>query len=662
MGSTKTGPKAQERDKPWIFRTYAGHSNAVESNKLYRANLAKGQTGLSIAFDLPTQTGYDSDHPLARGEVGKVGVAISHIGDMRALFDQIPVATMNTSMTINATAPWLMALFIAVADEQGAPRAGLQGTTQNDIIKEYLSRGSYVFAPGPSLRLTKDLILFCARETPKFNPMNVCSYHLQEAGATPVQELSYALATAIAVLDRVRESGEVSPERFADVVGQISFFVNAGMRFVTELAKMRAFAELWDEIARERYGVADAAKRRFRYGVQVNSLGLTEQQPENNAYRILIEMLSVVLSKSARARAVQLPAWNEALGLPRPFDQQWSLRMQQIMAYETDLLEYGDLFDGSKAMDAKVSGLKAEAKAELAAIDAMGGAIAAIESGYMKGKLVESNTRRLEAIERGEQIVVGVNAFTTTDPSPLTSGDNLILTPSVEVEAEQIERLRAWRAGRDEARVREALAQLRKAAASGANVMPASIEAAKAGATTGEWGATLRAEFGEYRAPTGVRSQARQEAADLDELRAEVQRVSLKLGKRLKFVVGKPGLDGHSNGAEQIAVRATDAGMDVIYDGIRLTPADIVERAKDGAHVVGLSILSGSHVAMTREVLKGMKAAGLGHIPVIVGGIIPPEDAAMLKAEGVAAIYTPKDFAINRIMADIVAQVERKLA
>jgi (2R)-ethylmalonyl-CoA mutase len=654
-----SGPK---RDKPWIFRTYAGHSTAAESNRLYRANLAKGQTGLSIAFDLPTQTGYDSDHPLARGEVGKVGVAISHIGDMRALFEDIPVATMNTSMTINATAPWLMALYIAVADEQGAPRAGLQGTTQNDIIKEYLSRGSYVFPPGPSLRLTKDLILFCAREAPKWNPMNVCSYHLQEAGATPAQELSFALATAIAVLERVRESGEVGPERFADVVGQLSFFVNAGMRFVTELAKMRAFVELWDEIARDRFDVADPAKRRFRYGVQVNSLGLTEQQPENNAYRILIEMLSVVLSKSARARAVQLPAWNEALGLPRSFDQQWSLRIQQIMAYETDLLEYGDLFDGSREIEARVAALKAEALAELAAIDAMGGAIAAIESGYMKGKLVESNTRRLEAIERGDQIVVGVNAFTSTDPSPLTAGDNLVLSPSPEVEAARIAALREWRAARDEPRARAALADLRGAAASGRNIMPASIEAAKAGVTTGEWGAALRAEFGEYRAPTGVRASARQDGGDLDELRARVQSVSLKLGRRLKFLVGKPGLDGHSNGAEQIAVRAIDAGMDVVYDGIRLTPDEIVERAKTGVHCVGLSILSGSHLAMTRDVIAGLRAAGLAHLPVVVGGIIPEADAEKLRADGVAAVYTPKDYAINRIVGDIVGQVERSFA
>ncbi|MGD0185331.1 MAG: protein meaA [Roseiarcus sp.] len=650
---------AAKRDKPWIFRTYAGHSTALESNRLYRANLAKGQTGLSIAFDLPTQTGYDSDHPLARGEVGKVGVAISHMGDMRALFEGIPLASMNTSMTINATAPWLMALYVAVADEQGAPRQALTGTTQNDIVKEYLSRGSYVFPPGPSLRLTKDLILFSARETPKWNPMNVCSYHLQEAGATPVQELSYALATAIAVLDRVRESGEVDAARFADVVGGLSFFVNAGMRFVTELAKMRAFAELWDEIARERYSIADPAKRRFRYGVQVNSLGLTEQQPENNAYRILIEMLSVVLSKNARARAVQLPAWNEALGLPRAFDQQWSLRLQQIMAFETDLLEYGDIFDGSAVIDARVAELKREAKAELAAIDAMGGAIAAIESGEMKRKLVESNTRRLERIERGEQRVVGVNCFTSSEPSPLTAGTSAILTLSPEVEAEQVARLKAWRATRDEARVTAALKSLRAAAKGGANIMPASIEAAKAGATTGEWGAALRAEFGEYRAPTGVSPRARQSQSDLDPLRGEVERVSLKLGHRLKFLVGKPGLDGHSNGAEQIAVRATDAGMDVVYDGIRLTAQEIVERAKNGVDCVGLSILSGSHLAMTHEVLALMRAAGLGHVPVVVGGIIPPDDAARLRAEGVAAVYTPKDFAINGIIGDVVAHVER---
>ena len=647
-----------KRDKPWIFRTYAGHSTATESNRLYRANLAKGQTGLSIAFDLPTQTGYDSDHPLAKGEVGKVGVAISHLGDMRALFEGIPLADMNTSMTINATAPWLMALYVAVAEEQGAARASLQGTTQNDIIKEYLSRGAYVFPPAASLRLTKDLILFSARETPKWNPMNVCSYHLQEAGATPVQELSYALAAAIAVLDMVRASGEADAERFANVVGGMSFFVNAGMRFLTELAKMRAFVELWDEICRERYGVADPAKRRFRYGVQVNSLGLTEQQPENNAYRILIEMLAVILSRNARARAVQLPAWNEALGLPRPFDQQWSLRLQQIMAYETDLLEFGDIFDGSREIEAKVAALKEEARAELASIEKMGGAVAAVESGYMKRQLVESNTRRLEAIERGEQIVVGVNRYTESEPSPLTAGEKTIITIPPHVEAEQVARLQAWRAQRDGEAAAAALRDLREAAKHGRNIMPPSIAAAKAGVTTGEWGAALREIFGEYRAPTGVSRRARQQAADLDEVRAEVERVSLKLGRRLKLLIGKPGLDGHSNGAEQIAVRAADAGIDVVYDGIRLTPQEIVERAKDGVHCVGLSILSGSHLELTREVISGLREAGLGRLPVIVGGIIPPADADKLKAEGAAAVYTPKDFAINRLVSDIVRLVE----
>jgi ethylmalonyl-CoA mutase len=651
---------AARRDQPWIFRTYAGHSTAHESNTLYRQNLAKGQTGLSIAFDLPTQTGFDSDHILARGEVGKVGVAISHIGDMRTLFEGIPLASMNTSMTINATAPWLMALYIAIADEQGVSRAQLQGTTQNDIIKEYLARGSYVFPPDASLRLTKDMIVFGARETPKWNPMNVCSYHLQEAGATPVQELSYALATAIAVLERVRKSGEVDEARFAEVVGRISFFVNAGMRFVTELAKMRAFVELWDEITRDRFGVQDPAKRRFRYGVQVNSLGLTEQQPENNVYRILIEMLSVVLSKKARARAVQLPAWNEALGLPRPFDQQWSLRLQQIMAYETDLLEFGDIFDGSKELEALVARLKTEALAEIAAIDAMGGAVKAVETGALKAKLVESNTRRLEAIERGEQIVVGVNAFTNSEPSPFAAGEKSIHVPSSVAEAEQVAALVAWRAQRNEARVHEALRALRKAAASGANIMPASIDAAKAGATTGEWGDALRAEFGIFRAPTGVSPRARQEAGDLDPLRSEVERVSLKLGRRLRFLVGKPGLDGHSNGAEQIAARATDAGMDVVYDGIRLTPAEIVEAARSGVHCVGLSILSGSHIALTEEVLKLLRAAGLEHVPLIVGGIVPPADVGRLKAAGVAAVYTPKDFEINSILRAVVQEVEAR--
>ena len=646
-----------KRDKPWIFRTYAGHSTAVESNALYRKNLAKGQTGLSVAFDLPTQTGYDSDHPLAKGEVGKVGVPISHVGDMRALFQSIPLAEMNTSMTINATAAWLLALYIAVADEQGVARAKLQGTTQNDIIKEYLSRGTYVFPPGPSMRLTKDVILFTTREMPKWNPMNVCSYHLQEAGATPVQELAFALATAIAVLDTVKAANAV--DDFGDVVGRISFFVNAGLRFVTEMCKMRAFAELWDEITATRYGVNDPKQRLFRYGVQVNSLGLTEQQPENNVYRILLEMLAVTLSKSARARAVQLPAWNEALGLPRPFDQQWSLRMQQILAYETDLLDYGDIFDGSSEIANKVAALKREALDELDHIDKLGGAIAAVEMGYMKAQLVESNTARLEAIERGEQTVVGVNRFIETEPSPLATGDDAILTVPHEVEAQQIARLNAWRAERDAAAVAAALSDLRAAARDGRNIMSPSIAAAKAGVTTGEWGTALREAFGQYRAPTGVGRAARNATQGLDDLRADVERVSRKLGRRLKFLVGKPGLDGHSNGAEQIAVRARDAGMDVVYEGIRLTPAEIVEAARDQAvHVVGLSILSGSHVPLVKDVVARMRAAGLDDIPVVVGGIIPPDDADMLKEAGVAAVYTPKDFELNRIMSDLLRVVE----
>ena len=633
------------------------------SNKLYRGNLARGQTGLSVAFDLPTQTGYDSDHTLARGEVGKVGVPISHLGDMRTLLDGIPLAEMNTSMTINATAAWLMSLYIAAAEEQGASRKVLQGTTQNDIIKEYLSRGTYVFPPAPSLRLTKDMIVFTTREVPKWNPMNVCSYHLQEAGATPVQELSYALATAIAILDTVKASGEVSEEGFGEVVGRISFFVNAGMRFVTELCKMRAFCELWDEITRERYGVAEEKYRRFRYGVQVNSLGLTEQQPENNVYRILIEMLAVVLSKNARARAVQLPAWNEALGLPRPFDQQWSLRMQQIVAYETDLLEYGDLFDGSKEVARKVEELKDQARAELAAIEAMGGAIPAVESGYMKAKLVESNTRRLEAIEAGEQIVVGVNKYVEAEPSPLTAGDGAIMVVPHHVEEEQVARLNEWRAARDDKAVKGALAALRAAAQENRNIMEPSIAAAKAGVTTGEWGMLLREVFGEYRAPTGVGRAARQIPGNLDEVRGEVERVSAKLGRRIKFMVGKPGLDGHSNGAEQIAVRARDAGMEVVYEGIRLTPAEIVNAAlEEGVHCVGLSILSGSHVPLVRDVMARMREEGLDDVPVIVGGIIPPEDESVLRKEGVAAVYTPKNFELNTIMADIVRIVENGAA
>ncbi|MEW6257205.1 MAG: protein meaA [Pseudomonadota bacterium] len=649
------------RDKPWLFRTYAGHSTAAESNKLYRSNLAKGQTGLSVAFDLPTQTGYDSDHPLARGEVGKVGVPISHLGDMRTLFEAIPLADMNTSMTINACAAWLLALYIAVADEQGADRAKLNGTTQNDIIKEYLSRGTYVFPPAPSMRLTKDVILFTTKTLPRWNPMNVCSYHLQEAGATPVQELAFALANAIAILDTVKASGEANGAVFGEVVGRISFFVNAGMKFITEMCKMRAFVDLWDEICINRYGITDAKQKLFRYGVQVNSLGLTEQQPENNVYRILIEMLAVTLSKKARARAVQLPAWNEALGLPRSFDQQWSLRMQQVLAYETDLLAYGDIFDGSVEIDRKVEELKAEARAELERIEAMGGAVAAVENSYMKQALVESNTRRLESIETGDQVVVGVNRWTETEPSPLTTGEGAILTVPAHVEAEQIERLQEWRAARDANAVAQALSDLKSAAQEGRNIMEPSIACAKAGVTTGEWGTCLREVFGEYRAPTGVGRAARADTQGLDAVRTEVEAVSARIGRRIKFLVGKPGLDGHSNGAEQIAVRARDCGMEVVYEGIRLTPAEIVNAAlEESVHIIGLSILSGSHVPLVKDVMDRLRAEGLDDVPVVVGGIIPPEDEAQLKAFGVAAVYTPKNFELNRIMADIVSIVDRE--
>ncbi len=646
----------KERDRPWIFRTYAGHSTAAESNKLYRSNLARGQTGLSVAFDLPTQTGYDPDHPLSRGEVGKVGVPVAHLGDMRTLFTELPLERMNTSMTINATAPWLLALYVAAADEQGADRKLLSGTTQNDIIKEYLSRGTYVFPPAPSMRLTSDVIVWTYSNMPKWNPMNVCSYHLQEAGATPVQELSYALATAVAILDGVRASGAISKEDFPQAVGRISFFVNAGMRFITEMCKMRAFTELWDEICRERYGVEDERYRRFRYGVQVNSLGLTEQQPENNVYRILLEMLAVVLSKNARARAVQLPAWNEALGLPRPFDQQWSLRMQQIVAYETDLLDYADIFDGSKEIEAKVEALKEEARAELARIDTMGGAVAAVESSYMKQKLVASNAARLSAIEAGEQVVVGVNRWTDSEPSPLEGGeDGAILTVPEHVEEEAVQALANWRANRDAKAVETALASLRRTASEGSNIMEPSIAAAKAGATTGEWGAVLREVFGEYRAPTGVGKSASDKAGDVAKVRAGVETLSARLGRRLKFLVGKPGLDGHSNGAEQIAVRARDCGMEVVYEGIRLTPAQIVNAAlEESVHVVGLSILSGSHLALVGDVMERMRVSGLDDVPVVVGGIIPPEDEKALKAMGVAAVYTPKDFQMTDIMADVV--------
>ena len=640
-----------QKDRPWLIRTYAGHSTAKASNALYRAKLAKGQTGLSVAFDLPTQTGYDSDHTLARGEVGKVGVPVCHLGDMRTLFDEIPLEQMNTSMTINATAPWMLALYIAVAEEQGGDVKTLQGTVQNDLIKEYLSRGTYICPPKPSLKLIGDVAEYCYKNVPKWNPMNVCSYHLQEAGATPEQELAYALATAIAVLDELKP--RVAPEDFPALCGRISFFVNAGIRFVTEMCKMRAFVDLWDEILTERYGVTDPRHRRFRYGVQVNSLGLTEQQPENNVYRILIEMLAVTLSKKARARAVQLPAWNEALGLPRPWDQQWSMRMQQIMAFETDLLEYEDLFDGNPAVDAKVEALKEGARHELSNLEGMGGAIQSIE--YMKSRLVDSNADRLNKIERNETIVVGVNKFTNGEESPLTTGDGGIMVVDPAVEADQIERLNAWRADRDEDAVRSALAALRAAAQSGDNVMEPSIAAAKAGVTTGEWAAEMRRVFGEYRGPTGVSRGVSNKTEGLDDIRDAVDAVSDKLGRRLSFLMGKPGLDGHSNGAEQIAFRARDCGMDISYEGIRLTPDQIIEAARENApHVIGLSILSGSHLPLVEEVLQKQRDAGLGHIPLIVGGIIPDEDAKRLLAMGVARVYTPKDFELNMIMSDIV--------
>ncbi|MCL6282905.1 protein meaA [Ruegeria sp. 2012CJ41-6] len=640
-----------QKDRPWLIRTYAGHSTAKASNALYRSNLSKGQTGLSVAFDLPTQTGYDSDHVLARGEVGKVGVPVGHLGDMRTLFDQIPLEQMNTSMTINATAPWLLALYVAVAEEQGADVSKLQGTVQNDLIKEYLSRGTYICPPKPSLKMIADVAEYCYENVPKWNPMNVCSYHLQEAGATPEQELAYALATAIAVLDELRP--RVPAEDFPALCGRISFFVNAGIRFVTEMCKMRAFVDLWDEILLERYGVEDSKFRRFRYGVQVNSLGLTEQQPENNVYRILIEMLAVTLSKKARARAVQLPAWNEALGLPRPWDQQWSMRMQQILAYETDLLEFDDLFEGNPAVDAKVEALKEGARAELGNLDGMGGAVASIE--YMKSRLVDANAERLNRIERNETIVVGVNKWTEGEPSPLETEDGGIMTVDPAVEQQQIDRLEDWRTSRDANAVKDALAALRDTARSGGNIMGPSIRAAKAGVTTGEWAEEMRRAFGTYRGPTGVSRSVSNKTEGLEDLRGQVDAVSDKLGRRLKFLVGKPGLDGHSNGAEQIAFRARDCGMDISYDGIRMTPEEIVAAAiEDDAHVVGLSILSGSHLPLVEEVMQRMRDEGLGHIPVVVGGIIPDEDAEKLKAAGVAKIYTPKDFELNSIMSDIV--------
>ena len=641
-----------QKDRPWLFRTYAGHSTAEASNALYLSNLAKGQTGLSVAFDLPTQTGYDSDHILARGEVGKVGVPVSHLGDMRTLFSDIPLDQMNTSMTINATAPWLLALYIAVADEQGADISALQGTVQNDIIKEYLSRGTYICPPKPSLRMITDIAAYTRANLPKWNPMNVCSYHLQEAGATPEQELAFALATATAVLDDLK--GKVHEEHFGQMVGRISFFVNAGIRFVTEMCKMRAFVDLWDEICRERYEVSDPKMRRFRYGVQVNSLGLTEQQPENNVYRILIEMLAVTLSKKARARAVQLPAWNEALGLPRPWDQQWSLRMQQIMAFETDLLEYEDLFDENPAVERKVAALKDGARAELALIDSMGGAVEAID--YMKSRLVESNAARIGKIESGDMTVVGVNAYQKGEASPLTAGDDAIMTVDPKTEAEQIAQLISWREARDAQAVNDALRDLRAAALDGSNIMPPSIAAAKVGVTTGEWGDVLRQAFGQYRGPTGVSGTPSNRTEGLDDIRDQVAAVSDRLGRKLTFFMGKPGLDGHSNGAEQIATRARDCGMEISYEGIRLTPDEIITAARDGAvHVIGLSILSGSHMPLMQELMAKLQAAELNHIPVIVGGIIPDEDAQKLRAMGIARIYTPKDFELNRIMFDIVA-------
>jgi (2R)-ethylmalonyl-CoA mutase len=641
-----------QKDRPWLFRTYAGHSTAEASNALYRSNLAKGQTGLSVAFDLPTQTGYDSDHILARGEVGKVGVPVSHLGDMRSLFADIPLDQMNTSMTINATAPWLLALYIAAADEQGADISALQGTVQNDIIKEYLSRGTYICPPKPSLRMITDIAAYTRAHLPKWNPMNVCSYHLQEAGATPEQELAFALATATAVLDDLK--GKVPEEHFGQMVGRISFFVNAGIRFVTEMCKMRAFVDLWDEICRERYGVSDPKMRRFRYGVQVNSLGLTEQQPENNVYRILIEMLAVTLSKKARARAVQLPAWNEALGLPRPWDQQWSLRMQQIMAFETDLLEYEDLFDENPAVERKVAALKDGARAELALIDSMGGAVEAID--YMKSRLVDSNAARIGQIESGDMTVVGVNAYQNGEASPLTAGEDAIMTVDPKTEAEQIVRLVSWRDARDAQAVNDALRDLRAAALDGRNIMPPSIAAAKAGVTTGEWGDVLRQAFGQYRGPTGVSGTPSNRTEGLEDIRDQVAAVSDRLGRKLTFLMGKPGLDGHSNGAEQIATRARDCGMKISYEGIRLTPDEIITAARDSAvHVIGLSILSGSHMPLMQELMAKLQAAELNHIPVIVGGIIPDEDAQKLRAMGIARIYTPKDFELNRIMFDIVA-------
>tara|TARA_B100000902_G_scaffold315785_1_gene306930 strand:+ start:2043 stop:4010 length:1968 start_codon:yes stop_codon:yes gene_type:complete len=647
----------EKKDEPWLIRTYAGHSTAKASNELYLSNLDKGQTGLSVAFDLPTQTGYDSDHTLSRGEVGKVGVPISHLGDMRTLFNQIPLENMNTSMTINATAPWLLALYVAVAEEQGANISALKGTVQNDLVKEYLSRGTYICPPKASMKLIGDVAEYCFNNIPKWNPMNICSYHLQEAGATPEQELAYALATAISVLDELKT--RVPKTEFPELCGRLSFFVNAGIRFVTEICKMRAFVDLWDEILIKRYNVENPKFRRFRYGVQVNSLGLTEQQPENNVYRILIEMLAVTLSKKARARAVQLPAWNEALGLPRPWDQQWSMRMQQIMAFETDLLEYEDLFDGNQVIDTKVEDLKASARFELEAIETQGGALNSIE--YMKSRLVESNSDRLQNIESNQTTVVGVNKFTNTEKSPLVSGDGGIMVVDPLVEKDQIDRLNLWRSKRDEGLVNEALLNLREAASEGRNIMPSSIQAAKAGATTGEWAQEMRKIYGEYRGPTGVATGISNKTEGLEEIRSAVDAVSDRLGERLKFLIGKPGLDGHSNGAEQIASRARDCGMNIEYQGIRLTPQELVETVKKTkSHVIGLSILSGSHIPLVQDMINLLAQEGLTNIPIVVGGIIPEEDEVKLLKMGISKVYTPKDFEMNTIMMDIVNLAEPK--
>jgi (2R)-ethylmalonyl-CoA mutase len=655
----KPSPRLPEHDRPWLMRTYAGHSDAKRSNELYRRNLEKGQTGLSIAFDLPTQTGYDPDHELARGEVGKVGVSIAHKGDMRVLLDGIPLEQMNTSMTINATAAWLLALYIVIAEEHDVHQEQLQGTTQNDILKEYLSRGTYAFPPGPSMRLIADTIAYTVQHVPKWNPINICSYHLQEAGATPVQEIAFTMSNAIAVLDAVRE--RVPQDLMGDVFARISFFVNAGVRFIEEHAKLRAMAELWDQIGRERYGVQEEKQRRFRYGVQVNSLGLTEMQPENNVYRIAFEALAVTLGRSARARSIQLPAWNEALGLPRPWDQQWSLRLQQILAYETDLLEYADIFEGSKVMDGLVEELLEGARDEMQRVAELGGAVEAVD--YMKAALVESHRERWRRIEAGELTVVGMNRFTSTEPSPLTAdGDGRVLVVDAQVEADQREAVERWRSERDQNAVAEALEELANAArAEHENIMPATIAAARAGATTGEWATTLREVFGEYRAPTGVGEAAAITSQQVAEVRDEVERLSEALGRRLKFLVGKPGLDGHSNGAEQIAVRARDAGMDVVYEGIRLTPTQIAtSAAQEGVHVVGLSILSGSHRELIPAVIDALREAGAGDVPVVVGGIIPEADAEALRHEGVAAVYTPKDWDLNQMMHDIVALVAER--